>query len=106
VASAVREPWGWWDSTKWVRSEVRLTLLSALAPQPGSQSRKNDEGHDADPERDADIARSHFHPEEDSEELCEGNQPEEDRDDQRAGRLFISTASAGRWKAGGASSQW
>ena len=66
---------------------MRLTLLSALAPQPDSQGRQHDEGQDADPERDADITRSHLHPEEDSEQLCEGNQPEEDRDDKRCGSV-------------------
>src|SRR5262245_34869484 len=58
-------------------------LLSPLPPKPDSQDDENNEGQDADPERDADISRSHLHPEEDSEQLCEGDEPEEDRDDKR-----------------------
>src|SRR4030095_450562 len=59
--------------------EYRVLLLSPLAPKPDSQSRQDDEGQDADPERYADIPRSHFHPEEDAKQLGESDQPEEDR---------------------------
>src|ERR671936_1100098 len=38
-------------------------LLPTLAPKPDSQGRQHDEGQNADPERDADSARSHVHTE-------------------------------------------
>jgi hypothetical protein len=61
----------------------RPALLSTLAPKPDSQGCQHDEGQHADPERDADIARPHVHTEEDSEQLCDGNQPEDGRHDKR-----------------------
>src|SRR5262249_45107582 len=87
-------------STNSVRSEVRLTLGVALPPQPDSQRRQDDEGHDADPEGNADIARSHIYTEDDAKQLSEGDQPEQYRDDKRRWPLvhpnLLSRASSTR----------
>jgi hypothetical protein len=80
---------------KLARARLPLkALLSALAPKPDSQGRQHDEGQHADPERDADIARPHVHTEEDSEQLGDGNQPEEDRHDKRCWPVVHSNSSA------------
>src|SRR5262245_8983810 len=74
----------WLESISQVaHGHISGALLSPLAPQPDSQSCEDDEGQDADPERNADVSRSHLHTEEDPEQLGESNEPEEDRDDKR-----------------------
>src|SRR5262249_3868524 len=60
----------------------------------------------ADPERNADIARSYLHPEEDSEQLGDGDKPEEDCDDKRCWPVLHPTPRPPHWKAGPGESQW
>src|SRR5215475_13828080 len=69
-------------------------LVSALAPQPDPQSRKDDEDQNADPEGYVDIARSHFDPQEDAKQLRKGDQPEEDRGYQRRWLLHLNAPSS------------
>src|SRR5262245_60851404 len=80
------------EALKWyLRAGCVVALLSALAPKPDPQARQHDEGQDADPERDADIACPHVHTEEDSEQLCEAISQRNIATTSDAGLLFIHT---------------
>src|SRR3982074_1198862 len=91
---------------KW-RSEVTTSpvntdlpsLPSTLAPQPDSQSRKDDEGQAAYPERDVYAPGRHFYPHKDAKQLRKGDQPEEDRGYKRRRLLHLNAPSSSphRW---------
>jgi len=59
-----------------------MSLPPPFQPEPDPQNPKDDDGRQADPERDVNTPCRHLYPEEDSKQLRKGHQPEHDRRDE------------------------
>ena len=62
-----------------------------FAPQPDSQQSEDDEGHGTGPKRYLVAACRHAYLEENAKQLRKGDEPEQDRSDERRRVLHLST---------------